>query len=215
MDRNARALIIATGMVIGLGGCGGSGSSTASSSPTAPTPPPSPSPPAGLACGSYRWFVKTLADADAASVNIRNVTPTSIRNLNDFADHCAEAPERRVYPEEFKVFEVVGRITYAAHNSDRDYHIALEDPASPGSTVITELADAMCVGAVLSPDFATLRTADAMFETLLAGREPSALVGTTVRVRGVGFYDFAHPPQIGRSKSCIELHPILFIDEAR
>jgi hypothetical protein len=36
------------------------------------------------------------------------------------------------------------------------------------------------------------------------------LTGKTVRVRGVGFYDFAHG-QTGRSQSCIELHPILNI----
>jgi hypothetical protein len=31
-----------------------------------------------------------------------------------------------------------------------------------------------------------------------------------VRMRGVGFYDFDHG-QRGRSKNCIELHPIVFI----
>ena len=36
------------------------------------------------------------------------------------------------------------------------------------------------------------------------------LAGRTVRVRGVGFYDFAHG-QTGRSQSCIELHPVLSI----
>jgi hypothetical protein len=168
-----------------------------------------------LACGTYRWFLKTLADADAGSVKVRTATPISIHDLNGFATHCGDLPERRMFAEEFKVFEVVGRITYAAHNSDRDFHIAIQDPNSPGSSVITELADPMCAGAVVSPYFATLRTAQAMLETLLAGRSPSALVGAMVRVRGVGFYDFAHGQQVGRSKNCIELHPILFIDDDR
>jgi hypothetical protein len=37
-----------------------------------------------------------------------------------------------------------------------------------------------------------------------------SVAGRRVRVRGVGFYDFAHE-QTGRSASCIELHPVLSI----
>lgn len=212
MGRTIRAFVIATGMAVGLVSCGGGGSSGRSSSPTSPTAPPSPSPPPGLACGSERWFVKTLADADAGSVNVHRVTPISIRELNDFATHCSGLPEGRTFAEEYKVFEVVGRISYVAHETDRDYHIAIEDPSSPGSSVVAELADTVCAGAVISPHLATLRTAEAMFETLTAGHSASGLVGTTVRVRGVGFYDFAHG-QRGRSRNCIELHPIVSIDE--
>ncbi len=35
--------------------------------------------------------------------------------------------------------------------------------------------------------------------------------GTTVRVTGVGFFDVNHL-QVGRSRSCIELHPIVTIE---
>jgi len=49
-----------------------------------------------------------------------------------------------------------------------------------------------------------------MFNMLLGGSSPSTLVGTVVRVRGVGFYDFNHG-QRGRSANCIELHPIVLI----
>ena len=166
--------------------------------------------PLGLSCGVERWFVKTLADDDATGVNVNTATPTSIRDLNAFATHCSDLPERRAFPEEFRVYEVVGRITFVAHEDDRDYHIALEDPTSPGFTVVSELPDALCAGAVISPHFASLSAADAMFQFLLNGRAVSSLVGTTVRVRGVGFFDFAHG-QRGRSQNCIELHPILDI----
>jgi hypothetical protein len=166
--------------------------------------------PLGLSCGVERWFVKTLADDDATRVNVNARSPISIRELNGFAAHCSGLPERRAFPEEFQLYEVVGRITLAAHEDDRDYHIALEDPAAPGFTVVTELADTLCAGAIVSPHFTSLSAADSMWQLLLNGRSLSSLVGSTVRVKGVGFYDFAHG-QRGRSQNCIELHPILEI----
>ena len=185
--------------------CGG-GSPASVSMPVAPSLPP----PTGLACGVERWFVKTLSDPDAAEMNITSVTRISIRELNGFATHCSGLPERRMFAEEFKVFELTGRITFVAREEDRDYHIALEDPDSPGFTIVTELADILCAGAVISPHFSALSAADAMWRILLDGRAPTSLVGTTVRVKGVGFYDFAHG-QRGRSQNCIELHPIISI----
>jgi hypothetical protein len=196
-------------LAVTLSSCGG-GSTPSIVVPIAPSPPPT----GGLACGVERWFVKTLSDQDASRVSVNSVTPISIRELNSFATHCSALPERRTFTEEFTVFEVTGRISFVAHEDDRDYHIALEDPDSPGFTVVTELADILCAGAVISPHFASLTAADAMWKILLDNRAPSALVGTTVRVRGVGFYDFAHG-QRGRSQNCIELHPITSINIVR
>jgi hypothetical protein len=113
-------------LALTVASCGGGTSS--STTPTTPTPPPS-SP--GLACGTERWLVKTLADSAASSVNLNAVTPTTIRDLNRFATHCTGLPETRTLAEEFRVFEVTGRITFFAHEDDRDYHIALEDPSDP------------------------------------------------------------------------------------
>jgi len=110
--------------------------------------------------------VKTLADPDAGKVNVLSATPISIADLNAFPTHCNGLPEGRTFPEEFRVFEVVGRITFIAHEDDRDYHIAIEDLNSSESSVVAELADTVCMGAVISPHFPTLRTAEAMFETL-------------------------------------------------
>lgn len=188
-----------------LSSCGGGG-------PGSFTVPVAPSPPVtgGLACGVERWFVKTLSDPDAGRVNVAAVMPISIRELNGFDTHCSGLPERRAFAEEFRVFEVTGRIAFVAREADRDYHIALEDPNSPGFTVVTELADILCAGAVTSPHFSFLSAADAMWRILVDGRSPSSLVGVTVRVKGVGLYDFAHG-QRGRSQNCIELHPILSI----
>jgi hypothetical protein len=42
----------------------------------------------------------------------------------------------------------------------------------------------------------------------------SDLEGLPVTVTGVGFFDLNHL-QIGRSRSCIELHPLLSIERLR
>jgi len=174
-----------------------------------PSPTPPPSNP-GLSCGVERWFVKTLADQDASSVNLSAVTPISIRDLNALGPHCEGGPDRRSYPEEFRVFEIFGRVIFVASEDDRDYHIALEDPDDPGSSVVTELADTRCSSAMMSPHLAALRSVEGMFAGVLNGASPTSLVGSTVRIQGVGFYDFDHA-QRGRSKNCIELHPIVSI----
>ena len=186
------------------------GVSCGGGNPAAPTLIPPSAPNSPLACGVERWFVKTLADQDASLVNPLSVTPISIRDLNALPSHCDGGPDRRVYAEEFRVFEVSGRVIYVAHEDDRDYHMALEDPDAVGSTVVTELADTLCAGASTSPHLATLRSVEGMFASILDGRSPSTLVGTVVRVQGVGFYDFNHG-QRGRSGNCIELHPIVSI----
>lgn len=155
--------------------------------------------------------MKTLADTDAGAVALSVVTPISIRALNALPSHCEGGPDRRTFPEEFRVFEVVGRISYAAHEADRDYHIALEDPEAPGNTVVTELADTACAGAISSPHFTALRSAEGMFDALQGGQPLSRIIGTVVRIRGVGFYDFNHG-QRGRSRNCIELHPIVGVE---
>lgn len=143
-------------------------------------------------------------------MNLSDVTPISIHDFNALPSHCEAGPDRRSYPEEFRAFEIAGRVIFVAHEDDRDYHLALEDPSDSASSVVAELADTMCSGAVMSPHLAALRSVEGMFASVLNGASPTSLVGTMVRIRGVGFYDFDHN-QRGRSKNCIELHPIVFI----
>jgi len=168
----------------------------------------------GLTCGEERWPVKTLSDPDASRVNLSNVQVTTIKALNQFATHCATLPDARAYAEEFQVYEVVGRIIASSPESDLDYHIAVADMDDPTYTIVTETPDPNCDGVVNSPYRQALIQARSAFDALVAGRPISALVGTVVRIRGVGFYDFAHG-QTGRSQSCIELHPIFGIERAQ
>jgi hypothetical protein len=174
-------------------------------------PEPPIGPIAGLVCGTERWSVKTLSDGDASRVDLSRVQSTTIRDLTARAAHCDGGPDRRTYPEEFEVFEVAGRVTFVNFETDRDYHVVLADPSDPNSTMVTEVADFACQGAISSPHRSVIETTRSAFIALLAGRSPSSLVGATVRLRGVGFFDFAHG-QTGRSRNCIELHPIVKIE---
>ena len=167
-------------------------------------------PPTGLACGMERWPVKTLSDVDAPRVNLDWVQTGTIRALNGFASHCSGLPPSRTFEEEFRVFEVVGRITYVKLQDDRDYHVVVADPEDSSYSIVTEVADIACQGATSSPYRDTLATARNAFIALLGGRAPSSLVGTTVRLRGVGFFDSDHG-QVGRARNCMELHPVLAV----
>lgn len=197
-----RRLGIVAVLAVVLNNCGGG-------TPVQPSGPGAPATP-GLSCGVERWAVKTLSDADAAGVHLNNVQATTIKQLNLIAGHCGGGPNRRTYTEEFQVYEVVGRIIVARLEDDRDYHVALADPDDAAYTIVTEVADPVCQGVVSSPHLGALTQARAGWDTLRAGKSLPSLAGTTVRVRGVGFFDFDHN-QTGRSQSCIELHPVLAI----
>jgi hypothetical protein len=201
-----RLAIFGTSAVAAMGvGC-------AAAMPTALPPPPLRSPPPALgACGVERWAVKTLSDSDAFRINFSPI-PATIAALAGLAPHCGRASDTsRPYPEELSVFEVVGRVTYVRLEDDRDYHVALVDPVDGVSSIVVEVDDPGCVGDEAGVLARTLLAAGRRsFEDLLVGRTLAGLVGQTVVVRGVGFYDQNHG-QTGRSASCIELHPVLSI----
>ena len=160
-----------------------------------PIPVPTP------ACGVERWPVKTLVDANAMRVNTTPVA-TTIAALNALTPHCTGVPDARTFGPEFQVYEVTGIVQVARREADQDVHLAIADPSDPSQTIVVELADPSCAGQ--SPYVSAIAQARSQYTAL------SSIVGKRVTVRGVGFYDFAHG-QTGRSRSCIELHPIINI----
>ena len=118
--------------------------------------------------------------------------PTTIKTLNELAVHCSGIPSPRTYPEEFRLYEVTGRITVAKSENDHDYHVALADLDEPAYTIVTEIADPLCDGAVQSPFRLLLSSARSTFDSVIGGHAISSLVGAILKVRGIGFYDFNH-----------------------
>ena len=153
--------------------------------------------------------MKTLSDRDATRVNFTPVL-TTVSDLTSHATHCEAGPDQRVYDEEFQTYEVTGRLEIVRVEDDRDYHVVLSDLVDRSITMITEVVEPACEGAVSSPFVSMLKEARTAFLNLFAGSMASSLVGRVFRVRGVGFYDFNHG-QIGRARNCIELHPVIRI----
>src|SRR5207253_2951970 len=118
--------------------------------------------------------------------NLTNVTSTTISALNGFGAHCSGLPDARTFAEEFRVFEVSGVVQLTRNEDDHDVHIALADPNDATQTIVVEVVDPACSGAVQSPYVSTLAQARSQYQSL------GPLTGRTVRLRGVGFYDFNH-----------------------
>jgi hypothetical protein len=190
--------IAALASLLLVNSCGTSPANLVMPTPTAPLVA------TGTVCGQERWSVKTLSDADALRVDFVGVVHTTVAALNGFAAHCSGLPDTRGFAEEFRVYEVVGVVQVTRNEDDRDVHLALADLSDISQTIVVEVLDPSCLGAAQSPLLPTLSVARSQYQSL------GSLAGRTVRVRGVGFYDFAHG-QTGRSRSCIELHPVLSI----
>lgn len=170
--------------------------------PTTPIPTPGPTPtPTPVACGVERWAVKTLSDDAASQVSLAEATPTTVAALNALPVRCSGLPDTRISPDEFRVYEVTGRVKEVRREADHDYHVVLEDPVAAGVTIVVEVVDPACSGAAASPHRDVLARTRASFEGM-------SVQGRLLRVRGVAFYDFAHR-QAGRSESCLELHPVV------
>lgn len=165
-------------------------------------------------CGLTRSQVKSLRDRDANGIRLDTVVPTTVSSLNALSSHCGPSRDHRIRDEEFEVYQVVGRIVRVKHEHDHDIHIVLEDPDDPRERIIVESDDPDYQGNVSSPFREEIAAARRMVDQILGpqGSAPSdTLRGLTVRVTGVGFFDMDHF-QVGRSRSCIELHPILAME---
>ena len=166
------------------------------------------------ACALNRPEVKSLRDPGADQIAFAGADPHHGLGAERPPPHCGPAGNRRVREEERRVYEVIGRITRVKRESDHDVHIALADLQNPADRLIVEIKDPAFRGTGRSPHKAALVAAQRSFDALVATSGVTRLAdlkGTTVRVTGVGFFDLGHF-QIGRSRSCIELHPVLDIE---
>ena len=165
-------------------------------------------------CGLTRSHVKGLRDDDASRIQLDRVIPTTVAALNALPSHCGPSRDHRIRDEEFQVYQVVGLIVRVKREHDHDIHIVLEDPDDSRRHIIVESDDPDYGGNTSSPFREQIAAARRMVEQLVGppGSEQSSNVrGLTVRVTGVGFFDINHF-QVGKSRSCVELHPILAME---
>ena len=157
-------------------------------------------------CGVERWPIKTGTDSDAGLIDLSNPITTTIANLTALPAP-QPIPSTRVRPTETTVFSVTATLTVYKREDDSDYHLVIADGI--GRTMITEIADPLCVGAG-SPLLSGIQNARSEFDTRLKATTSFKAANLAVTVTGVGFFDFKHG-QTGVAPNAIELHPLLDI----
>jgi len=165
-------------------------------------------------CALNRSQVKSLSDRDAGRIQFDPVVATTIGALNALTAQCGPARNRRVRTEERQVYRVEGIITRVKRERDHDIHLVLRDPSQVRETLVVEADDPDFRLNVTSPYRSKLSAGRQMLEALMlrsTATPASDLVGLRVAVTGVGFFDINHL-QVGRARSCIELHPLLSIE---
>ena len=147
-------------------------------------------------CGYERWPVKILADRDRARVDFKPID-TTVAKLVAILIHEIPYPEdRRIEPEEFRVYRVRARLLAVYREKDHDLHLIIADLGAPDAHMIAEIPAPECV-AQHQDEYREARS--------VALR---AAHNTVLELVGVGFFDFLHD-QRGVAKNGIELHPVL------
>lgn len=167
-------------------------------------------------CGVDRWAVKTLSDLAARKVNFAAQYAT-IQSLTSEKRPIAKlaSPKNRLSPLEYKTFKVRALIVGYKLESDRDFHIVLADPQSPGTTMVAEIPDPQCDGAKASDYAEKYQSARSTLIHLLGPPQKGQFKSgnnVLVTITGVAFFD-AIRGQTGAAANGIELHPVLSIQQ--
>jgi len=162
-------------------------------------------PACGTYCGTERWSVKTLSDADRDKVDFTSKEATVGWLVSQ--EHPAQSPaDQRIGPIETQTYKVRARLISYKLEQDGDFHIVIADVEDPGKTMIAEIPSPDCAGACASGRTEEFRKARAVLTAL-----PEEVARVIVVVTGVGFFDFLHG-QTGAAPNGIELHPVLKVE---
>jgi len=151
-------------------------------------------------CGYDRWPVKVLVDKDRQQVDF-NPFDTTIAKLVGIPIHEIPYPrDRRIEPEELRVYRLRARLVKIRHEQDSDLHLILADLDKPSIQMIVEIPAPECgEGSSHQEDYRKAREAMS-----------SIRIDDVVEVSGVGFFDFIHTAD-GAAKNGFELHPVIKI----
>lgn len=163
-------------------------------------------------CGTWRWAVKTLTDADGARILSAKAKVTTITDLA-----AEKAPQKlstrhnfdgRINGEQDKVL-VDAVIIKCKLEPDKDYHLVLQDP-NTNATIVSEIPSPNCDNLANSPEL------KARYKKLRAWIDSKINITTSmnevdppieVQVEGVAFWDAPHGAT-GASDEGREIHPI-------
>jgi len=149
-----------------------------------------------LLCGTERWAAKVLSDPAASQLNL-GTKPTTIAAINALPQGCGKSgPERSGI--ELQLYSLQGTVRVVKHEKDGDLHIVLDD--AQGNSIVVESPNSTC-------------SAPSRFRTVIRAARLKAeklQPGQIVTVLGPAFRDFFHG-QTGMSRSCVEIHPIMWL----
>jgi hypothetical protein len=163
------------------------------------------------ACGILRWPVKTMSDADAASVD-RTPKAATLATLRAFPAPKVRPQNARANAIEKTEFGVSGNVIKWGLEPDSDLHLVLATPGNASQTIVLEVPDSSCVtGATTAVRDSIARAREDVIGAL--GPPPIGITALNtpvhVTVTGVGFFDFGH--STGHPPNAFELHPVLSI----
>ena len=157
-------------------------------------------------CGVERWSIKTGTDSGAASINLSTYVSSTIYNFHQSARPSSIPTNSRVAPRETTQYQLGGTLTKYVKESDKDYHLVIQDGA--GRTMIVEIPDPNCVsGGAFASGISRARS---QFDARFVATSTMKTNSTPVTVRGVGFWDYLHG-QTGVAPNGIEIHSVLNI----
>jgi hypothetical protein len=156
-------------------------------------------------CGSERWDVKTLQDAEAGDISFTPVISTVHKQLQFTKPAYHEANPRDI--TEKKVYRIDCILIKYKQEGDKDWHLEVKD-LDTNEKFVVEIPDPACVD-MNNPHFNKLILARKRLVAKVGPvktqfRVPSA--NTKLRVTGVGFFDKSNHPEGFKGR---ELHPVI------
>jgi hypothetical protein len=173
----------------------------------------------GTHCGTERWAIKTLTDAQSPAAINSTPERTSVGALVALPAPPKLPQSARIAPTETQQFTVEALLIAWKEESgptgDHDFHLVLADPTDHAKTLIAEIPSPACTNACGSAKVDAFGAARQVLINELGPVPGTASIvlldpPLKVEVTGVGFFDFDHR-QNGLAPNCIELHPVLQI----
>jgi hypothetical protein len=160
-----------------------------------------------LKCGVERWPVKTLADPDAPHVG-KTAVKRTVDALARLPVAVGIGGTRGVGAERLRV-KVRAKLVGIKQESDADFHLVIQDPAT-GMKMIVEFPNEGCTLGATASTRAKMQKARLAVVSACGFAPNSGYHHVTgdVTVIGVPFFDFLHR-QTGHAPNGIELHPVL------
>jgi hypothetical protein len=164
-----------------------------------------------MACGEWRWPVKTLSDPLAGKVHYKDILNRKVPFLRGLpAPGGLSTDTPRLPGVERRVYRIHVALLKAKVEDDHDIHLVVAGPAAKSKTMIVEFPSVKCQGAATSnhrPAMARARNA-LLADCGSIGSSSFVSLKGTATLTGVGFWDEKHG-QTGVAPNGIELHPIL------